>query len=210
MEITEGRTLALRQSRGRKLRRLATAAMAFAIALCGTATVARSQEIVIHLEQQGVVPEKLMWEAESGTANIFKMIGLRVAWKSGKHAELQGCSRVINMAIVPSAPERIPPGVLASAHLESASIVVYYDRIEPTIQVWPGLASALLSNVFAHEIAHVLQSLNRHSDTGILKAHWTRDDFLMMLTHRLSFTPLDVGLIRSGIADACGNFGSTD
>jgi predicted Zn-dependent protease len=87
---------------------------------------------------------------------------------------------------------------------------VYYDRIEPTIQVWPGLASALLSNVFAHEIAHVLQSLNRHSDTGILKAHWARDDFLMMLTHRLSFTPLDVGLIRSGIADACGNFGSTD
>jgi hypothetical protein len=202
----------MKATRGIRRQRRAQAArtMAFAIALCGTAMVVRGQEVVIHLEHQGGVPEKLIWESEIGTVNIFKTIGLRVAWKSPKHGGLPGCSRVIKVAIVPSAPDHVSPGALAATQLESASITVFYDRIEPTIEAWPGLASALLSGIFAHEIAHVLQSLNRHSDTGILKANWTYDDFLMMLSRRLSFSPLDVRLIRSGIADSCGNVGSTD
>ena len=52
--------------------------------------------------------------------------------------------------------------------------------------------------------------LNRHSDAGILKAHWTRDDFVMMLNQRLAFTPLDAELIREGIAGSCRNSGNTE
>jgi hypothetical protein len=47
---------------------------------------------------------------------------------------------------------------------------------------------ALLSHVLAHEIAHVLQGVSRHSESGILKARWDREDFFLMQQHRLNFT----------------------
>jgi hypothetical protein len=208
--------LSMWETRGRKSRILLVRSMTFAIALCGTHLPARSAavetgpEIAVLVDGRGLLPESLIWEAEFGTAGIFKHAGLRVRWTGEKRPGTPDCPRVITVAIATAAPDHMPPGVLAATCLRTGSINVYYDRIAQAMQARPKFGAALLSNIFAHEIAHVLQSVNRHSDTGILKAHWSRDDFLMMLNHQLAFTPLDVALIRAGATSSCRSSGGTD
>jgi hypothetical protein len=50
--------------------------------------------------------------------------------------------------------------------------------------------------VLVHEITHILQGVDRHSESGIMKAQWTIDDYRAMASKPLSFTPLDVKLIQ--------------
>lgn len=58
----------------------------------------------------------------------------------------------------------------------------------------------VLAYVMAHEIAHVLQGVYHHSDSGLMKAHWKGSDAkLMMQPKSLRFTELDADLILSGL-----------
>ena len=60
------------------------------MALCGLVTAAQGPErageveIVVSVHGNGILPEWLLWEAEAGTANILKQIGIRVTWKGRK------------------------------------------------------------------------------------------------------------------------------
>jgi hypothetical protein len=54
--------------------------------------------------------------------------------------------------------------------------------------------------VIAHELGHAMQRIPRHSETGILKAVWTNDDFVAMLFDKLAFTDFDSDLIRKGLS----------
>ena len=60
-------------------------------------------------------------------------------------------------------------------------------------------APRLLSYVLAHEIAHILQGVDRHSETGIMKASWDEGDYFDMGRGRLKFTPSDIDLIHLGL-----------
>jgi hypothetical protein len=44
----------------------------------------------------------------------------------------------------------------------------------------------------AHELAHVLQGCNRHSEEGLMKAHGVLADYMEMEVHPLSLTVADV------------------
>jgi len=58
----------------------------------------------------------------------------------------------------------------------------------------------LLAHVLVHEIAHILQKTDQHSNSGVMKAVWTHQDRVQMRTGALPFTPGDVELIRLGLA----------
>ena len=59
---------------------------------------------------------------------------------------------------------------------------------------------ALLAHVLVHEIAHILQGINRHSDEGVMKAHWDANDYHLMQSKPLFFTPKEIDLIQLGVA----------
>jgi hypothetical protein len=52
----------------------------------------------------------------------------------------------------------------------------------------------------AHELAHVLEGISRHSDSGIMKASWDLRDYEQMTARPLSFGDADAALIRAGLA----------
>lgn len=62
------------------------------------------------------------------------------------------------------------------------------------------MTTNLLAHVLVHEITHILQGTCRHSDTGIMKARWTHQDYMEMGQKPLSFTEKDLQLIRTGLA----------
>lgn len=58
--------------------------------------------------------------------------------------------------------------------------------------------------MFVHEITHMLQGTDRHSETGIMKAHWDKNEYFQMETAPLTFTEEDVRLIHRGLAARTG------
>jgi hypothetical protein len=81
-------------------------------------------------------------------------------------------------------------------------IVIFYDRVEPLLRGHHAPQAKILGYVLAHEIAHVLQGIARHSDTGIMRARWLENDFKQMGIGALTFTGEDIQLIRHRLDSA--------
>ena len=123
---------------------------------------------------------------------IFARIGTKIEWRCSGGSEPS-----IMVTMGANTPEGSYPGALAYAQPFGGGIRVFYDRVQNRA---PVMRAPLLGYVLAHEIVHVLQGLMRHSETGIMKAHWDDSDFGEMSSMRLAFTPYDVLLIQRGIA----------
>jgi len=134
--------------------------------------------------------------AERKASAIYSGIGVRLRWQDGG-----GCrdsTDLVRITITSLAPRDAPPGAMAYAYpYERKHVLVIYDRVrrlECDCRQNPALGYVL-----AHEIAHILQGINRHSESGILKAHWGRADYEAMLDGSLRFTPEDISLIHLGL-----------
>ena len=134
--------------------------------------------------------------AQREASKIFAEIGIRIDWRLGSH----DCDSVegIFVSLSDETPATKYPGAWAYARpYEGIHIEVFYDRMQKKM----GNAGAprLLAYVLAHEITHILQGINRHSETGIMKAHWDSGDYFDMRSARMKFTSTDIGLIRLGL-----------
>jgi predicted metalloendopeptidase len=54
----------------------------------------------------------------------------------------------------------------------------------------------VLGHVIAHEIGHVLEGVARHSTDGLMKPHWTLQDYWRMKNRHLFFAAEDVELMH--------------
>ena len=86
-------------------------------------------------------------------------------------------------------------GVLGSAMPYRRHIIIFFDRIE-TMQD----PSTVLGHVMAHEITHIIQGFPRHSDTGLMKPHWSGHDLTQMRYRPLPFTQEDLILLYSSLS----------
>jgi hypothetical protein len=108
---------------------------------------------------------------------------------------------LVNVVLVSGNPEDEESGALAEAYpfaLEH-NISIRYDRVHNSAGISRDLEPILLAHVLVHEITHVLQCVDRHSETGVMKARWTTDDYYEMRWKPLEFTSEDVELIRLGM-----------
>jgi len=130
--------------------------------------------------------------AQMVVGRIFHQIGTRIEWRCSS-----GSAQPIMITLSTDPRDGSHPGALAYAQPFAAGILVFYDRV----QRFPRQMRAhLLAHVLAHEITHVLQGTMRHSESGIMKAHWDDRDLREMSAWGLEFTPGDVLLIHQGMA----------
>src|SRR5215470_4729282 len=131
-------------------------------------------------------------QAKVVTSDIFAGISVKILWQGPR----QCSAEAILITFADDEPADLFPGALAYAlPYEGTHIVVFYDRVKNR----PGSVSCLLGHVIAHEVAHILQGLVRHSEGGIMKAQWTGADYQQMKWKPLQFTDGDVMLIYSGL-----------
>jgi hypothetical protein len=125
---------------------------------------------------------------------MFAGIGAPIEWRAGQPAA-SSPHGAIAIELVTETPGTFLPGALAYEQLyEGVHIQVFYDRIKSK------LASAeLLAHVMVHEITHILQGISRHSDSGVMKANWSGEDFERMRYKALPFADEDVVLIHRGL-----------
>jgi hypothetical protein len=141
--------------------------------------------------------------AELRASAMFREIGVDMRWKEGgarAAAVHASCGIPIMVEIESFAGPQFPKDALAYAHPYSESgtrIHVFMNRIADSRR--PQFTIVLLAYVLAHEITHVLERVNRHSEEGVLKAHWNSQDFFLMQSKGLRFDPMDVALIHDAI-----------
>ena len=56
---------------------------------------------------------------------------------------------------------------------EGPCVTVLMDRLQDEADRNPQTTGILLGHVLAHEIGHVLQAIERHSETGLMKERWS-------------------------------------
>ena len=130
------------------------------------------------------------------TGAIIGRAGVTIQWKDRRFCRTSPGDAVMIQFV--EGPRNRMPGALACAMpYEGVHIQVFYDRIQGL--VGPSLLPQLLAHVLAHEIGHMLQGLNRHSASGIMKARWTGNDYHAMARQYFSFTQEDIELIHVGM-----------
>jgi hypothetical protein len=153
--------------------------------------------LTAYVSGESLAPSLVTIAAEAQAAKMFADIDISIQWHSGKPRTPLPLNFVV-VEIVDQVPKDIPPGALAYAKpYDRTHIMVFYNRVHATVhsQTEP----ALLAHVLVHEIAHVLQGINRHSEEGIMKARWDANDYHVMQSRPLVFTPKDIDLIRLGV-----------
>jgi len=138
--------------------------------------------------------------AREAAAEAFAAAGVRTEWRAGRPTRDQLRDKT---AIVINLVDRSDPGfrpdALAWTDLcEGVHITVYWDRIVGRKR--PAPASVVLAHVLVHEVTHVLQGINWHAETGVMKARWTNEDYQAMRSKMLRFTRHDLELIQLGLA----------
>jgi hypothetical protein len=179
------------------------AAMMTMAAVMGSAAWASDrsgeQKVVACFEESaGQLPETP--QARMIASKLFQPAGVKLEVLSGQRScEGQG-DHVIVVRLSRNTPPDLRPGALAYARpFEGVHIQVFYDRIANGAHSRQ-LRPYLLAYVIVHEIAHILQGIDRHSDSGIMKATWDAREHDLMLTSKLVFAEEDMALIHKGLA----------
>jgi hypothetical protein len=154
----------------------------------------QAPDVVVYFHH-GSENTPIIASAEEKARHMLASVGISIAWRSGTPANA-GSAEVIEAVLVEKTVEDFRPGALAFATLGPRSgtrIEIFYDRVRAHGPV-PAVPS-ILAHVLAHEITHVLEGLDRHSESGVMKAHWSREDLLKM-SRELPFAGEDVRLIH--------------
>ncbi len=139
------------------------------------------------------VPAAVLAEAQATATRIYTDIGVTLGWRSGR-------GTAIWMEFEAGLDPQMYPGALGYAMpygKTGTRIRIFVDRV--LMEGSPRLRGALLGNVMAHELGHVLEGFSRHADSGVMKAHWDRHDRAEMLVHPLSFSSEDARWIHESL-----------
>jgi hypothetical protein len=133
--------------------------------------------------------------------SVQSVARIQAVWmlsKAGVKVRLQARNCQIEIRFTNGTPATSHPGALAYAEPFAEGvqrITVLYDRVRFSAERRPGLEPRLLAHVMVHEIGHVLMRTDAHSDTGVMKAHWTADDYDQMVRVPLGFTAVERELL---------------
>jgi hypothetical protein len=153
--------------------------------------------LTVYLLDESVAPSLVIIVARAQAGKMFTAAGISIQWHSGK-PRLPQADNALVIQMKERTPEDFYPGSLALAMpYEGAHIQIFYQRIQEAVS--PDTRPALLAHVLVHEITHMLQGINRHSEEGIMKAYWDPNDYHRMQSKPLAFTQNDIDLIQRGL-----------
>ena len=156
------------------------------------------QKLTVVVQGAATVRPIVLFEAQEMTTRMFARIGITLNWRTG--APRGESALPIVMSFATQTPEMLHPGALAYAlPYEGVHVTVFADRVQNSL-----LPRTILAHVMVHEITHLVEGVDRHSDTGVMKARWTGKDYACMRTAPLAFDLEDILLIRAGLSKRGG------
>jgi len=137
-----------------------------------------------------------LYRSEAIASRILGQAVVKLNWRS----DPRNCPRdAILVAISRETPAAEHPGALAYAQpFEGTHIIVFLDRVRTATS--SAGAPYLLGHVLSHEIVHLLQRVDQHSSSGLMKPRWDAGDFAQMQRRDLLLMPEDSLLVRKGLS----------
>ncbi len=153
------------------------------------------QSLVIRIYDLANVPSQILDHSIRDASGILSAAGVDVTWQRGSDSNeahtvdlstptverrAQDYRGYIVVGILHGMPSWFHSGALGYAlpHAQTGvNATIFYDRVE----CWeePGVIdlATVLGHVIAHEIGHVLLGSTEHSNSGIMRAVWSKRDF---------------------------------
>jgi hypothetical protein len=111
-----------------------------------------------------------IFRAEGIAARILKNAVVALTFKDNDHV-CAGLPGAIVIHLSYETPADNHPGALAySTAFEGTQVVVFYDRVMSVVR--PSVVPFLLGHVLAHEIVHLLEGVEVHSESGVMKSRY--------------------------------------
>jgi hypothetical protein len=175
-------------------------------------TTPLSPEVSISVHDYANVPTPLLAAAEDQAREIFRRAGLATVWLDcspkleREKLEPGSCyfsdTTHLTLKISPhamNAKVRDRIEVLGTAYPDEKGAgyfaYVFYDRIQELAQR-RRLGHALLADVMAHEIGHLLLGSTSHSPSGIMCAHWNYEQLRNVSEGAMAFVPAQSRIMR--------------
>jgi hypothetical protein len=141
-------------------------------------------------------------QTKSQVNRMFAAAGVRIAWRGGhpNRDTLLGLAVSIELAET-DGPDR-EVRVLGKTCPFGAGVhrvIVFQDMVRNRANASQIDEYKVMAHVLVHEIGHVLERLDRHSDTGIMKARWTPADYQIMQREPLPFAKEDLEWIHNAL-----------
>ena len=156
-------------------------------------------DVTVDLRIATVATPGVVEQAKVTAVAIFAGVGITLTWRG--HGRESGAGVPVLIELNENSRAEEQPDALAETFPFAGvkCIMIRYDRVRQTVGASKRLEPLLLAHVMVHELAHVLQCVDRHSLTGIMKARWTQDDYRDMLWRPLTFTEEDIELLNLGL-----------
>jgi hypothetical protein len=175
-------------------------------------TMSSSPDVTISVHDYAGVPTPLLAAAEDQAREIFRQAGLEAVWLNCspklelEKLESRSCYfsdtthltlKISSHAMNPHVRNRIDVLGTSSPNEKGAGYFAYvfYDRIQELAQR-RRLGHALLADVMAHEIGHLLLGSTSHSVSGIMCAHWNYEELRNVAEGAMSFVPAQSRIMR--------------
>jgi hypothetical protein len=174
-----------------KTTRLVAMAMVGASLCAGQSPAVQKATVTVWIDPD---PQVLMG-VRPLASTMFASIGVKIDWH-----DRDSCPAGVGAIQVRMSHN--PPGIRKFKTLAYAEpydrnvIVVFPDRVQ---ELNRNGGPSVLAHVLVHEITHVLEGIDRHSATGVMKDKWDDNDYFQMRRKPLSFAPEDVSLIYDGL-----------
>lgn len=167
-------------------------------------------EMTISVHNYADVPTALLSAAEDQAREVYRRAGLETVWLNCspklEKTEPESCYfsdslhltlKIIARAVNAQVRDRVD--VLGTAYPDNKGIgyfaYVFYDRVQE-LAGRQRLGQALLADVMAHEIGHLLLGSNSHSVSGIMCAHWNYDQLRNISEGAMAFIPSQSKMMR--------------
>ena len=160
--------------------------------------------VVVQVYNYGHVSTDILAQAELEAAEIYQAVGVEIVWTNCKLPQDSQCAEYLDPAhlglrllpeIAPSLGGSDRTMGLAVGNLASVSL----HRVHEEAAAFEVSVHAVLAPTLAHEIGHLLLASQGHSPSGIMRAHWCREDYERAPRGAFNFMPEQARSIRDEI-----------
>jgi len=185
--------------------------LGFAISGLAETRPSGNAQLRVFVVEDAAISRPTLLEAERGAGRIFRMAGVDVSWVncerrfplSNTHCLDDAQNSDLILRIVPNA-RTYTLEVFGVSFLDEAGKGAYADVFLTPIEQMTALdrelsLDAILGDVIAHELGHLLLGNHAHSVQGIMRARWQSDQLHGLSAGRLFFTTDQAAQLRNNV-----------